>query len=176
MEIAFERGEVYEYKDLLNRLFEIIENKHGGLNSGEKYTMKTPHVSKLGSKKTTWINFKDICDIMKRSPEHVSSFVYAELGCDGNFAGDQFILKGRFYQKNIEAILRRYIKEYVTCQMCKSPNTTLVKDASTRLNNLVCGNCGASRSTISIKSGYHATSKADRKAAKTNADKMQLRG
>jgi len=146
------------------------------LNSGEKYTMKTPNVGRLGSKKSTWINFKEICDVMKRSPEHVSSFVYAELGCDGNFAGNQFILKGRFYQKNIELILRRYIKEYVTCQMCKSPNTQLVKDASTRLNNLVCGNCGASRSTISIKSGYHATSKADRKAAKLGGDKVQLRG
>merc|ERR1712087_952801 len=105
VETAFEFGEKYEYSDLLTRLFDTIENKHGDLKFGEKYTMKTPQVGRLGSKKTTWINFKDICEVMKRTPEHVSSFVYAELGCDGNFADKQFILKGRFYQKNIEMIL-----------------------------------------------------------------------
>ena len=32
-----------------------------------------------------------------------------------------------FQQKQIESILRRYIREYVTCHTCRSPNTFLAK-------------------------------------------------
>lgn len=62
-----------------------------------------------------------------------------------------------------------FIAEYVTCSMCKSPNTTLKRDSSTRLYNIHCAACGASRSVTTIKSGYHATSRADRRKAKNAA-------
>ena len=34
-------------------------------------------------------------------------------------------LPGRFQQKHIENVLRRYIKEYVTCHTCRWPNLVL---------------------------------------------------
>ena len=92
------------------------------------------------------MNFVEICNAMKRSPDHLSTYVFAELGCDGTFGGEgQFILKGRFYARNIESLLRRYIREYVMCSMCRSTNTELTKDQATRLHNLECKNCGAAR-------------------------------
>merc|ERR1712039_1040345 len=109
----------------------------------------------------------EICGIMKRTPEHVLSFVLAEFGTEGSIAGDgQLILKGNYKDKHAESLLRKYIKEFVTCEMCKSANTELSRDSSSRLWMLNCHNCGAFRACYSIKSGYHAVTRADRRAAK----------
>merc|ERR1711997_1416617 len=51
-------------------------------------------------------------------------------------------MKGRFQQKHIENVLRRYIKEYVTCHTCRSPDTILNKE--TRLFFLQCMTCHSS--------------------------------
>lgn len=69
----------------------------------------------------------------------------------------------------MESLLRKYIREFVTCEMCKSASTDLARDSSTRLFVVNCHNCGASRTAVSIKSGYHAVTRADRRAAKQKA-------
>merc|ERR1712048_1110539 len=129
-------------------------------------------------KKVAWVNFSEICPMMKRPVDHVMQFVLAEFGTEGSLSGTattrsqgsgsdgQLILKGRYLPKHCESLLRKYIKEYVTCEMCKSANTQLKKDSSTRLFTVNCDNCGASRTASSIKSGYHAVTRGDRKAAK----------
>merc|ERR1719230_2124677 len=105
--------------------------------------------------------------MMKRPIDHVTQFVLAEFGTEGSSTPDgQLILKGRYQPKHAESLLRKYIKEFVTCEMCKSANTHLQRDASTRLTTVTCENCGASRTATSIKSGYHAVTRADRRAAK----------
>jgi len=114
--------------------------------------------------------------MMNRPTDHVVQFVLAEFGTEGSLAGasttrsegadGQLILKGRYLPKHCESLLRKYIKEFVTCAMCKSANTTLSRDSSTRLHMVTCDNCGASRTASSIKTGYHAVTRADRKAAK----------
>lgn len=80
----------------------------------------------------------------------------AELGTSGSVDGNsQLIIKGRFQQKQIENVLRRYIKEYVTCHTCRSPDTILQKD--TRLFFLQCETCGSRCSVASIKSGFQVS-------------------
>merc|ERR1712070_1106182 len=75
-----------------------------------------------------------ICSMMQRSPEHVMAFFFAELGTDGNMDGNQrLIIRGKYVPKYIESLLRKYVVEYVTCEMCRSPNTVLKKDSGTRL-------------------------------------------
>lgn len=83
---------------------------------------------------------------MNRNQDHVHQFVLSELGTEGSIAGDgQLVLKGKYGPKHIEALLRKYITEYVTCQMCKSPNTTMERDSRIRLFNQHCEACGAYR-------------------------------
>jgi len=166
-ESEWQRGEEYSYDFLLTRLYEIIEAKNPSLGTTKKYVMKPPQVVRVGSKKVGWVNFTEICNMMNRPPDHVTNFVLAEFGTEGSMAGDgQLILKGRYLPKHAESLLRKYIKEFVTCEMCKSANTTLARDSSTRLHIVSCSNCGASRSAASIKTGYHAVTRADRRAAK----------
>lgn len=163
----FVAGAIYPYDELLDRIQRFIVGKNPDLQSTKRYTLKPPQVARVGSKKVAWINFQEICQIMQRGQDHVFQFVLAELGTEGSIAGDgQLVLKGKFSPKHVESLLRKYITEYVTCQMCKSPQTTLERDSRTRLYNIQCEACGANRSVQTIKSGFHAVSRADRQKAK----------
>jgi len=160
-------GPTYTYQEMLTRFYQIIEDKNPSLGTTKKYIMKPPQVVRVGSKKVAWVNFTEITTMMNRPPDHVTQFVLSEFGTEGSIAGDgQLILKGRYLPKHAETLLRKYIKEFVACEMCKAANTTLQRDASTRLYMVSCKNCGASRTAASIKSGYHATTRADRKKEK----------
>jgi len=125
--------------------------------AGEKRrtVMRPPQVLREGTKKTVFVNFMDLCKTMHRQPEHVMTFLLAEMGTSGSLDGQQrLVIKGRFAPKNFEGILRRYINEYVICNGCKSPDTILSKE--NRLFFLRCEQCGCSRSVAPIKAGFVA--------------------
>eukprot|EP00158_Paraphelidium_tribonemae_P001972 Partr_v1_DN25005_c0_g1_i1_m50956 putative eukaryotic translation initiation factor 2 len=146
----------YTYPELLARVFRIIR-EHNPELSGErrKYMMVAPIVGREGSKKTAFANIVDICKRMKRPPEHLIAYIFAELGTQGSVDGSQrLIIKGKFQQKQIESVLRHYIGEYVTCQTCKSADTTMKKE--NKLFFLQCAACGSSRAVSAIKSGFRA--------------------
>lgn len=159
----------YTYDELLKRVFEIILDKNPDMAAGRKpkFVMRPPQVLRVGTKKTSFANFTDICKTLHRQPKHLLDFLLAELGTSGSMDGNQqLIIKGRFQPKQIENVLRRYIKEYVTCHTCRSPETVLQKD--TRLFFLQCDSCGSRCSVASIKSGFQAvTSKRAAIRAKT---------
>ncbi|OQV19671.1 Eukaryotic translation initiation factor 2 subunit 2 [Hypsibius exemplaris] len=149
----------YTYDELLTRVFDIMREKNPEYVGGEKkkIVMRPPQVVKVGSKKTSFANFTDICKIMRRQPKHLIAFLLAELGTTGSVdANNQLIIKGRFQQKQIENVLRRYIKEYVTCHTCRSPETLLQKDDQTRVVFLQCETCGSRCSVTKVSSGYQA--------------------
>ncbi|KAJ2788411.1 translation initiation factor eIF-2 beta subunit, partial [Coemansia helicoidea] len=75
-------------------------------------------------------------------------------------------IKGRFKQKQIETVLRNYIKEYVTCKTCRSGETTLTRDKS--LSFIKCESCGSSRTVAAIKTGFQAATR-DRRRAERDA-------
>ena len=83
-------------------------------------------------------------------------FIFAELGTTGNQdANGQLVLKGKvryfhfivfhandkfqFNAKSMEKVLRQYIKDFVRCKTCMSPETTLNK--RDRLYFLKCDKC-----------------------------------
>ncbi|EDV97402.1 eukaryotic translation initiation factor 2 subunit 2 [Drosophila grimshawi] len=147
----------YTYDELLKRVFEIILDKNPDMAGGRKpkFVMRPPQVLRVGTKKTSFANFMDIAKTLHRLPKHLLDFLLAELGTSGSMDGNQqLIIKGRFQPKQIENVLRRYIKEYVTCHTCRSPETILQKD--TRLFFLQCESCGSRCSVASIKSGFQA--------------------
>lgn len=147
----------YTYEELLERVFNIMKQKNPSMVGGQKkkLVMKPPQVVRVGAKKTSFVNFTDICKLLHRQPKHVLAFLMSELGTSGSVDGNnQLIIKGKFQQKQIETVLRRYIKEYVTCHTCRSPDTILQKE--TRLFFLQCETCGSRCSVQSIKSGFQA--------------------
>uniref|UniRef100_A0AC35FVY7 Translation initiation factor IF2/IF5 domain-containing protein n=1 Tax=Panagrolaimus sp. PS1159 TaxID=55785 RepID=A0AC35FVY7_9BILA len=139
----------------------------------KKFVLKPPKVARAGARRTAFTNYAEICKLLKRQPNHVLQFIIAELGTTGSIDGNQcLIVRGRFPQKYFENILRKYIKEYVTCHTCKSSDTDLIKD--TRLYFLQCKTCGSRCSVTAIKTGFTAMvgkRAAARRAAEATAGK-----
>jgi translation initiation factor 2 subunit 2 len=147
----------YTYPELLQRFYASLHASNPSLltSSGKRYTIAPPQIFREGNKKSIFANISDICKRMHRQPEHVIQFLFAEMGTTGSVDGSgRLVIKGRFQQKQIENVLRRYIVEYVTCKTCKSPDTLLTKE--TRIFFMTCESCGSRRSVNAIKSGFQA--------------------
>merc|ERR1711967_157807 len=153
----------YKNEELLDRMYSLLHANNPELAGDRKrFLMKPPQVVREGSKRVVIINFGDICKTLNRSPEHVFSFMLAEMGTTGSIdASTRMVIKGRFPPKAVEQIIRRYVGEYVSCSSCKSPNTVLQKQ--NRLYFMQCNNCAARRSVTPIKTGFVAISRGARK-------------
>lgn len=146
------------YELLLSRFFNLLAQKNPDhASSGSRsYKIPPPQCLREGNKKTIFANIAEICKRMKRTDEHVTSYLFAELGTSGSVDGSRrLVIKGRFQQKQIENVLRRYIMEYVTCKTCRSPDTELNKGEN-RLYFITCNSCGSRRSVTAIKTGFSA--------------------
>lgn len=146
----------YTYEELLGRVFNILHENNPGLGGDRRRTvMRPPQILREGTKKTVFVNFMDLCKTMHRQPEHVMTFLLAELGTSGSLDGQhRLVVKGRFVPKNFEGLLRKYVNEYVICNGCKSPDTIMIRE--NRLSFLKCEKCGSERSVAQIKQGYVA--------------------
>lgn len=165
--VSYDNG-LYSYSELLTRVFQILRKQNPDL-AGEKkkYTIVPPSIHREGNKKTLFANIIDICKRMNRAPEHLIQYLFAELGTTGSTdANQQLIIRGRFQQKQIENVLKRYIVEYVTCKTCKSPSTVLKRE--NRLFFQQCESCGSTRSVSAIKSGFKAQT--EKRSAQRNKE------
>jgi translation initiation factor 2 subunit 2 len=104
-----------DYEDLLSRFFNLLAQKNPDhASSGSRsYKIPPPQCLREGNKKTIFANIAEICKRMKRTDEHVTSYLFAELGTSGSVDGSRrLVIKGRFQQKQIENVLRRYISKF----------------------------------------------------------------
>lgn len=109
---AHEATTQISYPLLLTRFFALVNQYNPDiLSSGSRsYKIPPPQCLREGNKKTIFANIAEICKRMKRNDEHVTQFLFAELGTSGSVDGNRrLVIKGRFQQKQIENVLRRYI-------------------------------------------------------------------
>lgn len=109
---AHDATQAIPYSLLVSRFFSLIQSHHPDLlSSGTKsYKIPPPQCLREGNRRTIFANISDICKRMKRSDDHVMQFLFAELGTNGSVDGSRrLVIKGRFQQKQIENVLRRYI-------------------------------------------------------------------
>lgn len=112
---AHDETKAINYDSLLHRFFALLHDSHPDLASsgGKSYKIPPPQCLREGNKKTIFANINDICKRMKRTDEHVTQFLFAELGTSGSVDGNRrLVIKGRFQQKQIENVLRRYIGKF----------------------------------------------------------------
>lgn len=100
------------YNPLLSRFFALLAQKNPDhASTGTRsYKIPPPQCLREGNKKTIFANLPEICKRMKRADEHVTAYLFAELGTSGSVDGSRrLVIKGRFQQKQIENVLRTYI-------------------------------------------------------------------
>lgn len=145
--------EEYDYVFLLERIYGNLRSKHPTLCVNKKLVIPPPQVLSLSSKKTMISNFNEIISIINRQIEHVQSFFISELSTNCNIDSmSRMIIKGKFSQKQLESIFRKYINMYVLCDSCNKHNTTLIRDSLTRIYFLKCDVCLSQRSVEVISS------------------------
>ncbi|MBC8157071.1 translation initiation factor IF-2 [Armatimonadetes bacterium] len=86
---------------------------------------------------------------LRREPEKLLLYLNKELASAGYIAGERVFFLGRKEPSSFGALIERYVKDYVICPVCQSPDTRTEK--AKKLGFLVCEACGA---RSSIKGNY----------------------
>merc|ERR1712166_878061 len=89
--------ELYTYNEMLDRVFERLQSNNPELMHKKRYKLKPPQIMRIGTRKCMWHNYPDICETLKRKPDHIMQFYLTELGTTGNLDGNgRLVLKGTF--------------------------------------------------------------------------------
>ncbi len=145
MSVKAQSASDYEY--LLKRLQDKVGNTTKKTRS--RLEIPTPEIILVG-KNTFFRNFMDFPKALRRDPEKLLFYLNKELASAGYISGDRVIFLGRKTLSSFQALIDRYIKEYVQCPVCGSPDTHTEK-IKPRVAFLICEACGAKSS---IKGNY----------------------
>lgn len=158
------------YFELLNRGYEKMNNNNPNMRSRKKCRILPPIVTPSGSKRTLYANVQETAAQLHRDFEHLKDFIYVELATTGSVDGDgRLLLRGRFRVPQIQSVLTSYARQYVICANCGSPNTKLNRDPANRLWFLKCSNCQSQRAVTTVRTGFRATMRGQRRAARNAA-------
>jgi len=129
-----------EYENLLKKIQDkISENK----SPGPRFELPPVDVMWQGNR-TFFRNFAEFPKLLRRDPDKVLQYLSKEFAAPAQLAGDKAVFVGKRDPHDFTALLNRYVKEYLECPTCKSPDTRVEK--SNRLTFLVCEACGAKSS------------------------------
>ncbi|MEM2142539.1 MAG: translation initiation factor IF-2 subunit beta [Candidatus Thorarchaeota archaeon] len=111
--------------------------------SGERFQVPEVEILVQGSR-SIWQNFQDIVSILNRPGKAVLEYISGQLATAGNIEGSRAVFNGKFEADVVDAVLKRYIEQYVICPVCGRPDTNEVREHSAYY--LVCSACGAKTS------------------------------
>jgi translation initiation factor 2 subunit 2 len=133
------------YENLLKRIQSKTVNQEK--KSVSRLELPRPDIIWVG-RKTIFRNFADFPKVMRRDPEKVLLYLAKEFGSAAYIAGEKGIFVGKKEPSAFMSLFERYMKEYVMCPVCNSPDTKI--ERVKRLSFLVCEACGAKSSIKGI--------------------------
>lgn len=158
----------YSYGELLSRLRASLEADHPAHPSlqdeRQRSNVPPPQLARVGGRRVAICNFGAIASALHRTPAHLRDFLLAELATTGslNAAAEGLTVLAALQQKHVEAIVRKYVHEYVVCEQCKALDTRIVK-AVKGGDHLRCECCSAERQLASITDGFRAVRRGERR-------------
>lgn len=135
-----------DYEMLLSRLRDKLGNTTK--KQASRLELPIPQIIWVGQR-TIFRNFMDFPKALNRHPEKLLLYLNKELASAGYIAGERVIFLGRKEPSSFGALIDRYVKDYVICPVCGSPDTRTEKIK--KLGFLLCEACGAKSS---IKGNY----------------------
>lgn len=135
-----------DYDALLKRLQEKMGT--GAKKATSRLEIPVPQIIWVGQK-TIFRNFMEFPKALRRDPEKILLYLNKELASAGYIQGERVIFLGRKTPSSFNALIDRYVKDYVVCPVCGSPDTRTEKNK--KLGFLICEACGAKSS---IKGNY----------------------
>jgi translation initiation factor 2 subunit 2 len=135
-----------DYESLLKRLQGRLGNT--SRKEASRLEIPSPQINWQGQR-TIFRNFIEFPKALRRDPEKLLLYLNKELASAGYIAGERVIFLGRKEPSSFAILIDRYVKEYVICPVCGSPDTRTEKNK--KLGFLLCEACGA---RSSIKGNY----------------------
>lgn len=134
-----------EYKKLLSNVYQKLTEANKNVESEKKKRLPGIQLRHIRGKKTEWVNFIEILNLLDRSYEGLIKFLTAETGSHVQMIGESCRIN-KFYQRtHIEFYLKGYIKKFVLCNTCKSFDT--FNEKRDRMIFIICRKCNSSRSS-----------------------------
>jgi len=130
----------YDYEALLKRARSQLPET---VSKRERLEIPKLQYAVVGTR-TVIHNFNEIAEVLNRDPQHLLKFLTGELATAALMQESRVIFQGKFPRETLERLLQRYMETFVTCPVCKRPDTKIVKEK--RLSFLVCMACGAKSS------------------------------
>jgi len=134
-----------EYEILLKRIEDNLSN-------AEKQTsarFELPAVDVMWEGQKTFLrNFAEFPRVLRRDPDKVLQYLSKEFAVPAERIADKAMFIGRRDPDDFTRLFQIYVKDYLECPTCKSPDTKIVKE--NRISFLICEACGA-KSTMKGK-------------------------
>jgi len=130
-----------EYEKLLKKIQDKVSETRKVYTS--RFELPKVDIMWQGNR-TFFRNFPELPKILRRDPEKVLQYLSKEFATPAQYAGDKAVFVGKKEPHEFTSLLARYLKEYVECPTCKSPDTRV--ERLNRVTFLVCEACGAKSS------------------------------
>jgi translation initiation factor 2 subunit 2 len=130
----------YDYDELLKRACSQMPEVS---LKRERLELPSLYITTVGMR-TIISNFKEVADVLNRDPQHILKFLTREMATAATFNESRAVFQGKFKRDSFERLLQRYMESFVTCPVCKRPDTKIMKEK--RLSFLLCNACGAKSS------------------------------
>src|SRR5881409_1562442 len=121
------------YESLLSRIQGDLAN--ASKKDSARLEIPKPQIIWVGQR-TIFRNFMEFPKSLRREPEKLLLYLNKELASAGYIAGERVIFLGRKVHSSFGALIDRYIKDYVICPVCGSPDTRTEKNK--KLGFLIC--------------------------------------
>lgn len=134
-----------EYESLLKRIQDNLSDKQ----RSAKGRFELPPVDVMWEGQKTYLrNFVEYPKVLRRDPEKLLQYLAKEFAVPAERIGDKAMFIGKREPDDFTRLFQIYVKDYVDCPTCKSPDTKITKE--NRISFLVCEACGA-KSTLKGK-------------------------
>jgi len=137
-----DKSKLYDYEWLLNRAYESLPKRP--IQRRERFVVPKPEIV-ISGRRTFITNFKQICDVINRDPRLVLRFLLKEIGAPGEIKENYAVIQGEIKIRVINSLIDRFVRDYVICPICKSPDTILIKERKAMF--IKCMACGAISAT-----------------------------
>jgi translation initiation factor 2 subunit 2 len=132
------------YEELLEKAYQEMPEE---VVRRERFEIPRVKVQREGNR-TIIKNFSQISKTLNRSEEHLYKYIVKSMGTAGFLESGRVILQGKFTEDEVQQELDRYVRDYVICKECQSPDTEFKKEE--RVLFLKCLACGAKHPIRSI--------------------------
>ena len=133
-----------DYESLLKR---IEKNISKDTKDTQRFELPTVEITWEG-KKTILRNFGDFPKALRRNTNIILQYLSKEFAVPAERVGEKAIFVGKRDPDDFTRLFKIYLKDYVECPTCTSPDTKVEKE--NRISFLICEACGA-KSTIKGK-------------------------